>query len=215
MNSEELTELAALYSIGALDGEDLERFERLLERGDANAKAELESFQEVADVMGSGMAPAQGPTSNLKERILGRIEATGQEEDEVSDSDDETAKPSESLQEGFTFLRAAEHQPWISLPVSGAYVKPLSMNRERGYAVVMGKLDPGASYPAHNHRQAEDVFVLSGDLHIGDVRLEAGDFHHADAGTRHEVNYSQNGCVILVVLSQEDLVAQFPQGDHS
>ena len=206
MNPEELTELAALYSIGALDGEDLEWFQRLLEEGDRDAKAELESFQGVASLLGTGLADASGPSSDLKDRILRQVQPLG-EESESADSSESASGPS---RDGFSFVRAADPNGWISLPVSGAYVKPLSMNQDRGYAVVMGKLDPGASYPAHDHRHGEDVFVLSGDLYIGDVRLEAGDFHHADAGTRHEVNYSEDGCTILVVLSQEDLLAQFP-----
>ena len=50
--------------------------------------------------------------------------------------------------------------------------------------------------------------MLSGDLHIGEQVLHAGDFHHAAAGSSHGVNWSEAGCVLLAVLSQEDLVAQ-------
>jgi hypothetical protein len=51
--------------------------------------------------------------------------------------------------------------------------------------------------------------MLSGDLHVGQVVLQAGDFHHAEAVTRHEVNWSEQGCVLLGIFSKEDLLAQF------
>ena len=66
----------------------------------------------------------------------------------------------------------------------------LSLEQERGYAVLLGKLEPGARYPAHINSGPEDFYILTGDLVIGDRKLVAGDFHHADAGSRHEENYS-------------------------
>ena len=75
---------------------------------------------------------------------------------------------------------------------------------------MLGKLEPGARYPGHSHLRPEDVFMLSGDLHLGEkVVLRAGDFHHAEAGTAHDVNWSEEGCVLLAVLSKEDLLNQF------
>jgi anti-sigma factor ChrR (cupin superfamily) len=82
------------------------------------------------------------------------------------------------------------------------------MDEARGVAVVLGKLGPGARYPAHQHDGPEDVYMIAGDLHIGDEVLRAGDFHHAEAGSVHGVNYSEQGCTILVVLTAQDLMAQ-------
>jgi hypothetical protein len=45
-------------------------------------------------------------------------------------------------------------------------------------------------------------------LHVGEQLIRAGDFHHADAGSRHEVNWSETGCVLLAVISREDLLTQ-------
>ena len=68
---------------------------------------------------------------------------------------------------------------WKPLPVPGAYIKPLSLEKERGYAVLLGKLDPGTRYPAHLNAGPEDFYILTGDLFIGDRKMVAGDFHHA------------------------------------
>jgi len=85
----------------------------------------------------------------------------------------------------------------------------LSLERERGYAVLLGKLDPGVRYPAHTNVGPEDFYILTGDLHIGDRRLNAGDFHHADAGSLHAENYSLEGCTLLSVLTLDDPLVAF------
>ena len=111
---------------------------------------------------------------------------------------------------GFAFLRDTAGSGWLPLPIAGAFVKLLSFDAANDHATVLGKLDPGARYPGHTHRHPEDIFMLSGDLHIGDQAvIRAGDFHHADAGSTHGVNCSEEGCVLLAVLAKEDLLAQF------
>ena len=83
------------------------------------------------------------------------------------------------------------------------------MERERGYAVLMGRLEAGVRYPAHTHAAGEELYILTGDLHIGDWAMGPGDFHHADAGTAHEVNYSVAGCTLLAVLPADHELVQF------
>jgi anti-sigma factor ChrR (cupin superfamily) len=50
---------------------------------------------------------------------------------------------------------------------------------------------------------------LTGDLVVGNQRLMAGDFHHADKGSQHEVNYSETGCTLLAVLTTDDPLVAF------
>jgi len=98
---------------------------------------------------------------------------------------------------------------WKPLPVPGAYIKPLSLEKERGYAVLLGKLDPGTRYPAHLNAGPEDFYILTGDLFIGDHKMVAGDFHHADQGSHHAENYSIAGCTLLAVLTTDDPLVAF------
>jgi anti-sigma factor ChrR (cupin superfamily) len=93
--------------------------------------------------------------------------------------------------------------------VPGAYIKLLSLQEDRGYAVLLGKLEPGVRYPAHINAGPEDFYLLSGDLHVSGRVLRAGDFHHADAGSHHEENYSVDGCTLLAVLTTDDPLVQF------
>ena len=45
MNHEEIRDLAAMYALGGLDGDDRVRFESLLRSGDADATAALREFE--------------------------------------------------------------------------------------------------------------------------------------------------------------------------
>jgi len=118
-------------------------------------------------------------------------------------------EPLSSVFPGFRFLDANNREGWKQLPVPGAWIKLLSLERERGYAILLGKLEPGVRYPAHINAGPEDFYVLTGDLHIGERRLGPGDFHHADAGSRHGVNYSLEGCTLLAVLTTDDPLVEF------
>ena len=201
---ESLKELAALHAIGGLDGDEAKDFSILL-ASHATAREEAAAFALVAEALAVSVPAASEPPRELKARILKQVEqskARHQLEAQLKQ-----LRPPAT--HGFSYAREATADGWIPLPVSGAYIKLLSFDDSTGYATVLGKLDPGARYPAHHHLQAEDVFMISGDLHIGENVIRPMDFHHAEAGTDHGVNWSEHGCVLLAVLSKEDLIAQF------
>jgi anti-sigma factor ChrR (cupin superfamily) len=190
VSNERLNELAAAFSSGEIT--PAERAELLAKLAVAlpTEKKEAAEIIDTAALLSSSIAP-EVPSPALKTKIFERIQKTNQ-----------------AASAPLTFLSQAAESDWQPMKVPGAYVKLLSLNRERGYAVALGKLDRNTSYPAHVHKGAEDVLVLTGDLSIGQTRLEAGDFHHAEAGSRHDINHSENGCTILIVLTTEDLMAQ-------
>jgi anti-sigma factor ChrR (cupin superfamily) len=98
---------------------------------------------------------------------------------------------------------------WKALPIPGAFLKLLSLQPDRGYAVLLGKLLPGTRYPAHTNVGPEDFYILTGDLHVDGRRLGPGDFHHAEAGSVHGENYSVEGCTLLAVLTTADPLVEF------
>jgi len=120
-----------------------------------------------------------------------------------------SAKISAIALAGLRFLDAAAESGWKQLPVPGAFIKLLSLEKERGYAVLLGKIGAGVRYPAHVNAGPEDFYILSGDLVVGDRKLRAGDFHHADSGSKHEANYSVEGCTLLAVLTTDDPLVAF------
>ena len=77
----------------------------------------------------------------------------------------------------------------------------LFVDRAAQRVTMMVRMQPGASYPAHRHAEAEECFVLSGDLWTGSVRLHAGDYQRAEQGSRHPLQSTEGGCVLLLVSS--------------
>jgi anti-sigma factor ChrR (cupin superfamily) len=179
------------------------------EQGDFNAQVRsnpelrlfLHSLQETLQKLALA-TPQTPPPPGLKEKLLNRI---GGHADHVRQ---QTKPAPPGLPVGLRFLDQSD-VGWKPLPVVGAFIKLLSFQPDRGYAVLLGKLDPGVRYPAHTNAGPEDFYLLSGDLHVSGRVLRAGDFHHADAGSHHEENYSVEGCTLLAVLTTDDPLVQF------
>jgi anti-sigma factor ChrR (cupin superfamily) len=199
MISEQQQEQASLYALGALGETESRAFEVEL-RGNAELRAFVRELQLTTDLLAMSSPAAPLPTS-LRDRVLQQIGA--------KDSRKSSTSPALAAPAGLHFVDAAESKGWKELPVPGAYIKLLSLEKERGYAVLLGKLDPGVRYPAHVNAGPEDFYILTGDLVIGDRKLVAGDFHHADKGSQHAVNYSVEGCTLLSVLTTDDPLVAF------
>jgi quercetin dioxygenase-like cupin family protein len=69
---------------------------------------------------------------------------------------------------------------------------------DTGAQTLLFRLDAGATYPEHDHPTGEDIYVLEGDMQIGDVSLVKGDYYRTPPGGRNS-NSSKNGCTVLVV----------------
>ena len=60
-------------------------------------------------------------------------------------------------------------------------------------------MQAGATYPQHGHDgQDEEIYIIEGDLVIGELTLNAGDFHLARASRVHPMHLSRTGCVALI-----------------
>ena len=198
MITEQQQEQASLYVLGTLTGDEQEAF-----GAELRASAELREFvftlQQTTGLLAISTLSVRPPLQ-LKEKVLRRIETAASQMNPPPSQQPVAAVAGLA---GLRFLNADDTVGWKQLPVPGAWIKLLSIERERGYAVLLGKLDPGVRYPAHMNVGPEDLYVLTGDLHVGDRALRAGDFHHADAGSLHGENYSVEGCTLLAVLTSD------------
>jgi len=202
MITEQQEEQAALFALGLLGEEERRHFAEAV-RADRQLRELLWSLQRTADKLALA-TPAATPPPTLKDKVLKRIAIT-QAVPAAAD------RPSFGVAgaPGFLFHGGADPSGWKQLPVRGAWIKLLSLERGRGYAVLLGRLEPGMRYPAHTHAGPEELLVLSGDLHIGGLTLGPGDFHHSDAGTSHEDNHSVEGCTLLAVVPPDHELVQF------
>ena len=199
MISEQQQEQASLYALGALTASELRAFEAEL-REHAGLRELVADLQRTTVLMANA-APAVALPADLKGKVLRRIEQAENLKTAVN--------PGAAIFAQLRFAKADDATGWKQLPVPGAWIKLLSLEKERGYAILMGKLEAGTRYPAHVNAGPEDFLVLTGDLHIGDRRMGPGDFHHADGGSRHEENYSIEGCTLISVLTTDDPLVEF------
>jgi len=197
MISEPLQEQASLYVLGALTPDEQSVFESQM-RSEKELRELVLQLQRTTRLVAKSL-PQTPPPPQVKAIIFERIAAAGH-------------PPLPSLataMPGLRFQEAASESGWKALPLPGAFLKLLSFEPERGYAVLLGKIEAGVRYPAHVNAGPEDFYILSGDLVVGNRRLVAGDFHHADKGSQHEVNYSEHGCTLLAVLTTDDPLVMF------
>ncbi len=199
MISEHQQELASLYALGALSPQEQQAFEAALS-ADPELRALARGLQAAAALVAAATPPVAMP-AGLKEKVCRRIEDV--------EAARTAGQASSAPPPGLHFTLAAAQSGWKPLPVPGTFIKLLSLERERGYAVLLGKLEAGARYPAHRNAGPEDFYVLTGDLVIGDRQLVAGDFHHADDGSEHEENHSVGGCTLIAVLTTRDPLVDY------
>lgn len=59
------------------------------------------------------------------------------------------------IPDGLKFVEN-DNSGWMTLPIPGVHFKLLSLDHSKDYAVVLARLDPGATYPAHLHFGSEE-----------------------------------------------------------
>jgi anti-sigma factor ChrR (cupin superfamily) len=195
---EETCGSAALYALGALEGEEARAFEAHLGEGCEACASELRGFESVVGSLGLAAPDAEPPIAS-RARLLERLAAGDSSEPKDSGRDD--AKPSEPrslCDEGFLVVRAGEGQ-WLPTGDAGVSFKLLYTDRERGTFTTLVRMDAGASIPAHRHLGVEQCLVIEGDLRAGDVSMSAGDFNCSLPGSIHEELITEGGALFLIV----------------
>ncbi len=135
------------------------------------------------------------PGPELKEKLFEKLN--------LKIKSDSISEPSEK-RESFEFI-FSDSTEWMPHPeIKGLSIKPLSLNKEKGYLVILLKAAAGCVYPSHHHSGAEECYVLEGDLFVEGKHLGPGDFHHAEGESDHEPLRTKNGCTLLLVVDPRD-----------
>ena len=135
MISEQQQEQAALYVLGLLSPGEQRRVAEQA-RADAELRELLWSLQRAMERVVLAL-PAQAPPPTLKAKVLQCIQA------QTVTAPSRQATVPAGVAEGLRFVPGAETSGWKQLPVAGAWIKLLSFQPDRGYAVLLGKLEPG------------------------------------------------------------------------
>lgn len=193
-------ELAALYVAGAMTAEEVAEFESHLASGCAVCRSELDSLDGVVKELLSSTPPT-APAAQVRADLLNRLTA------ERTSAEPQVWKKwsSTSLPNGLFVLRK-DDGAWEETGVSGVRVRRLYVDQARDQITMLVRMDPGSSYPRHVHNGPEECLVLEGDLCVVDdgVVLHAGDYQCAPVGTRHGVQRTDTGCLLMIISSLSD-----------
>ena len=150
-----------------------------------DCRRELASLRPVVDRFAAWPIDVLRPTTSLQERLALRIS-------------EETGKP--------------PVRPWVwrwpepewKQVAPGIECKLFATDAERHRVSMLVRLAPGASYPAHTHADAEELYLLDGELWIEDRKLLAGDYNYGAPGASDERVSSETGCTCLLISSDKD-----------
>jgi len=183
--TDELRELVAAYSLGALELEEAQEFKTHLAEGCHVCLAELDGFAGTAAVLALA-ASEQQPSEAARAKLLSLL-----------NGDHKLEGSAVASLPRFLSIHSDEGN-WLDLG-EGVLIKRLYMDNSSGLATSLVKMPAGASLPRHRHRGVEQFFILEGDCCVHGEKLGPGDYHRADTGSIHETTYTIDGTMFLLV----------------
>lgn len=172
----EIEILAAEYALGTLDQEKRTEVAHAA-TGDRALRDAIETWEHRFALL-EVTSPLETPPADLWNRVAERVEM-----------DEPTGLRSHTVY--------ADEGTWNEV-LPGARVKLLMADEEAGTRSYLMRLAPGVQLPSHQHVRMEECMMLEGDLTIGSLSLQAGDYHAILPGAAHRAGFSRNGCLIFV-----------------
>ena len=125
-----------------------------------------------------GMAYLRGtslgqPLSMIKELLGGFLPKNHKDSESIFNNDDGW----EEIQNGLY-----RKDLWTDGTVASRYIR----------------IAAGTQVEGHAHPLDEECIMLNGDIFLGDILLQAGDYHLAPAGTQHSEIFSDTGALLYV-----------------
>jgi anti-sigma factor ChrR (cupin superfamily) len=137
-----------------------------------------------------GQSVLASPPRQLRERLLSRVK-------------DSSRIPGVLFDHGGLLIARSDELAWQAVAPGISY-KPLYQDAARQYNTSLVRMEAGAQYPGHHHTAIEELFMLSGDLHMEDQVMRAGDYCRGDSGSLHGETFSDSGCLFLLMVSREN-----------
>ena len=207
-------ELAPLYALGLLS----EGYRAWVE---AQIVAEPDLATELAEIEAIVAAMPYGNhqipmAANLKERLFQRIGRTVP----VSQLTPEPASAFPGLvarlleRSATSLINRSEvrHQAikWERYKVPGVTIARLHIDLVKREAVGLFRAEPGVRYPLHHHADVEEIFMLQGDLIIGNKVYGSGDYIRSVPSSTHAPE-THGGCMFFFRTSLHDEILEEAQ----
>lgn len=203
MNSEHrcFCELAPLYALGGLDEAD-----QLWVEAQAVASpelaAELAELQETAAAIAYA-APMTAPPPGLKNRLFQQLGVETPKSAPPRRTAMQSVQPHPTIEpdwmkrfSAFEVTRLGQMK-WRRHRVKGVTFVLLHFNLFTREAVVLLRAEPETRYPLHRHKGIEEIFMLVGDLVIGERTYGVGDYIRSEAKSTHVLE-SRTGCLCFI-----------------
>lgn len=183
-------DLAPLYALDVLSQQEKEWVEQQVAIN-PNLAEELAVYEAAVTALPYEAAPMP-MVGDLKERLFERLKLAPPDLDSLPEPD---------LQP-FLAVRSQDlnWQPHLIPGVEVAIVHTDEVTRER---VGFLRAEPGVRYPYHRHAATEELFMLEGDLVIGDEVFRPGDYIRSLSGTAH-APYTHYGCKFFFRVSMDN-----------
>lgn len=190
-------ELAALHAAGAMPEAEREAFEAHL-RTCPRCRAEVEQYAgAVAHLFSSLDSLPVSPS--VQEKLMERVSpATDTSDVQVWRrwTGDQQSDP--------LFVQRGADARWEPTAIDGIEIRRLFMDTPRNQMTMLVRMAAGTAYPRHIHDGPEECLVLEGELRVGDDLLRPGDYQRAAPGSKHAVQSTDTGCLLLIVSSLSD-----------
>jgi hypothetical protein len=200
MNHHDFIDLASLYVLGALEERDSNLIEDCAESSQ-ELQHELNSLQNLALAIPYGNEQYTLPIG-LKDRVLQKINSDHPIEPPIELAN----SPEPNLSELFSFQVKAREVNWVPHPhgVNGVSISPLFIDQINRKFSGLVRCDVGAIYPTHRHAEAEEIFILEGDLIINGESFGEGDYIYSAPNSLHTPIGNRDGCLFFVRTSLDD-----------
>ncbi len=179
MIPEHIEALALADVAGALDGDEQRDLQRQIAGLPPDVRREVARLYDTTLRLATDLPPQQ-PSPAVRDRVLASVLSPA------------------------NYTIASTDGAWNESGLPGIRVKILAVDRQRGLVTLLLRGDAGAVYPSHRHSAPEECYVIRGSVVIGGRELQAGDFHHADAGSDHGEIRTVEGAEVLLVGAIDD-----------
>jgi quercetin dioxygenase-like cupin family protein len=195
MNDQEycFCELAPLYALGILDESERCFVEDQITNYPELA-AELDMFQTSVAAMFYHLPPISLAV-DLKKRLFQRIGV-----DLTEESPDHLPVRTNIVS---NLVVRSHNLTWRPYRTPGVMVAVLHINPIQQKVTALVKAESGVRYPTHRHAGVEEIFMLAGDLVIGEEVYGQGDYIRSPQGSVHTPE-TQGGCMFFVSTSLND-----------
>jgi quercetin dioxygenase-like cupin family protein len=200
-------DLAPLYALNVLSESDRAWVEAQIAEC-PDLALELAEFEAAVSLL-PYTAPPVPLAPDLKDRLFQRIgRATPVTQPAPELTTNLAGVVSRLLQRGATGLinrdaTTFQNVKWEPFIVPGIRIARLYVDLTTQMVTGLLQAEPGSRYPLHNHGGVEEIFMLQGDLRVGDRVYGSGDYIRTVPGIAHAPE-TLHGCMFFFRASLEN-----------